>query len=51
MADHHHHSGTHTPGTMDISDHERVFAGFVRMTMRAVALIIAVLVFLALANA
>lgn len=41
----------HTPGSMDIRNHEKTFAGFVRFATWAVVLIIAVLIFMALANA
>lgn len=39
------------PGSMDIRAQEKTFAGFVRFTIWAVVLIIAVLIFMALANA
>ena len=41
----------HDPGRMDIRAQEKTFAGFVRFTIWAVVLIIAVLIFMALANA
>ncbi|KAB2884023.1 MAG: aa3-type cytochrome c oxidase subunit IV [Albidovulum sp.] len=41
----------HKPGSMDIRAQEKTFAGFVRFTIWAVALIIAVLIFMALVNA
>ncbi|MEY1557485.1 aa3-type cytochrome c oxidase subunit IV [Yoonia sp. R2331] len=44
MADHKH-------GEMDISVQEKTFDGFIKMTQRAVILIIAVLIFMALVNA
>lgn len=44
MADHKH-------GTMDIRAHEKTFAGFVKFTIWSVVVIIAVLIFLALAGA
>jgi hypothetical protein len=40
----------HKPGTMDIREQERTFNGFVSMTSRAVILIFALLIFLALVN-
>jgi hypothetical protein len=40
----------HEPGSMDVTGHERMFAGFIRFTTWAVVVIFAVLVFLALAN-
>lgn len=45
------HHGEHTPGAMDISGHEKTFAGFIRLTTWAVGIVIAVLIFMALANA
>ncbi len=41
----------HKPGSMDIREQEKTFAGFVRFTIWAVTGILAVLIFLALANA
>ncbi|GAB4385725.1 aa3-type cytochrome c oxidase subunit IV [Albidovulum sp.] len=38
-------------GSMDISEHEKTFHGFIRFATRAVIVILAILVFLALANA
>lgn len=38
-------------GTMDIREHEKTFEGFVRMVVWAVGIIIAILIFMALANA
>lgn len=38
------------PGSMDIRDHEKTFAGFVRMAVWAVAISVLVLIFLALSN-
>lgn len=43
--------GDHKPGSMDIREQEKTFAGFIRFTIWGAALSIAVLVFLALANA
>jgi Bacterial aa3 type cytochrome c oxidase subunit IV len=39
------------PGEMNITVQEKTFDGFVRMVSRAVILILAILIFLALANA
>ena len=41
----------HKHGEMDISVQEKTFDGFVKMTIRAVILIIAILIFMALVNA
>lgn len=41
----------HKPGSMDITVQEKTFEGFMRMVTRAVILILAILIFLALANA
>ncbi len=41
----------HKPGSMDIRVQEKTFEGFIRMATRAVILILAVLIFLALVNA
>lgn len=41
----------HVHGTMDIRDHERTFHGFVRLALWSAVASLAVLVFLALANA
>ncbi len=41
----------HKQGSMDIRAQEKTFAGFVKMSMWVAGLAIAVLVFLALANA
>lgn len=41
----------HKPGSMDIRDQEKTFAGFVRMVTWAVVIILCVLIFMALANA
>jgi hypothetical protein len=49
MADH--HQNEHKHGTMDISAHEKTFAGFIRMSIWVVIAAIAILVFAALANA
>ena len=41
----------HQHGSMDIRQHERTFAGFLRLVTTAVMVIVAILVFLALSNA
>lgn len=43
--------GEYVPGTMDITEQEKTFEGFIRMVTRGVILVLVVLVFLALANA
>lgn len=48
MADH--HLTDHAHGSMDIRAQERTFAGFVRMTVWVVAIVIGVLTFMALVN-
>ena len=50
MAAQHDHT-EHKHGTMDIREHEKTFAGFVHMVTWVVGICIAVLIFLALANA
>lgn len=40
-----------TQGTMDLTDHKKTFSGFIRAAMWVTGLSLAVLVFLALANA
>lgn len=40
-----------TQGTMDVSGHKKTFAGFIRAAMWVTGLSLAVLIFLALANA
>ncbi len=40
----------YVPGKMDIRDHEKTFAGFMRFVTVSVVVILAFLVFLALAN-
>lgn len=42
--------GEHVHGSMDIRDHEKTFAGFIKLTIWSAALSIGVLIFLALAN-
>lgn len=46
----HHEVTEHKHGSMDISDHQKTFAGFIRLSTWVVGLSIAVLIFLALAN-
>lgn len=41
----------HKHGSMDIRNHEKTFAGFVKMAMWVAGISIAVLIFMALANA
>lgn len=43
--------GEHVHGSMEIRDHEKTFAGFIKFTIWGAALSIGVLIFLALANA
>lgn len=50
MADHHEKTEA-TPGTMDLTNHHKTFAGFIRMTVWVIGLSLAALVFLALTNA
>lgn len=45
------HKGDHKPGSMDVSEHEKTFAGFVRLSMWAIGISVGLLIFLALANA
>ncbi|OSQ51039.1 aa3-type cytochrome c oxidase subunit IV [Marivita geojedonensis] len=40
----------HKHGTMDISEHEKTFDGFIRWTIRVAAVSIGVLIFLAIFN-
>lgn len=47
----HHEITPHKHGEMDISAHQATFAGFIKTTIWVGGLSIAVLVFLALANA
>ncbi|SNS53961.1 aa3 type cytochrome c oxidase subunit IV [[Luteovulum] sphaeroides subsp. megalophilum] len=51
MADHSHPAHGHVEGSMDITQQEKTFAGFVRMVTWAAVVIVAALIFLALANA
>ncbi|MDO5647685.1 aa3-type cytochrome c oxidase subunit IV [Paracoccus sp. (in: a-proteobacteria)] len=46
----HHDVTEHKHGSMDISEHQRTYAGFIRGAVWVSVLSIAVLVFLALAN-
>ncbi len=46
MADHH-----HIPGSMDISEHEKTYNGFVKLTTRSAIAIVVGLILLALVNA
>lgn len=48
MADHH---SEHKPGSMDIREQEKTFAGFLRMSIWVVGISIAILIFLGLVNA
>ena len=41
----------HKQGSMDISSHEKTFAGFIRMSIWVACISIGVLIFMALANA
>lgn len=41
----------HKPGSMDIRQQEKTFAGFVQMVMWGAGIAIAVLIFMALTNA
>lgn len=40
----------HKPGSMDITAHEKTFAGFIRMATWGAGISIAILIFMALAN-
>lgn len=42
--------GEHRHGSMDIREHERTFAGFIRLLSWAAGIVFAILIFLALAN-
>jgi hypothetical protein len=48
MAD---HKSDFKPGSMDIRAQEKTFAGFIKFTQWGVVIIIAILIFMALANA
>ena len=45
-----HDTTAHQHGEMDITDHQKTFAGFIRLSTWVAAISIAVLVFMALAN-
>lgn len=49
MADHAH--SEHQHGTMDVRDHEKTYAGFIKATVWTTAVILVALVILALSNA
>ncbi|TKW66529.1 MAG: aa3-type cytochrome c oxidase subunit IV [Paracoccus denitrificans] len=46
-----HHETDHEHGSMEIRDHQKTFAGFVRLSTWVCIIAAAVLVFMALANA
>jgi hypothetical protein len=48
MAD---HKSDFKPGSMDVRAQEKTFAGFLKMVQWGVVIIIAILIFMALANA
>lgn len=48
MADH--ATSAHVHGSMDIRQHEKTFAGFLRLAVTVACIAIAILVFLALSN-
>ena len=50
MASPHGHHQPHQHGTMDIRPHEQTFAGFLRAAVWVGGVVIAILIFLALAN-
>lgn len=45
---HHHGHAHHEAGTMDITQQEKTFAGFIRFSIKSIAVIACVLVFLAI---
>lgn len=47
----HHEIAEHKHGEMDISHHQKTFAGFIKASVWVIGLSVAVLVFLGLANA
>ncbi|MDQ1900254.1 aa3-type cytochrome c oxidase subunit IV [Paracoccus sp. WLY502] len=52
MAQHHNHEVTeHKVGTMDITEQQRTFAGFIKFATWTAILSILVLIFMALVNA
>ena len=48
MADH--HKSEHQHGSMDIRSQEKTFAGFVRLSIWVVCIVIGVLIFMGLTN-
>ncbi len=46
-----HHDDHHTHGSMSVRDHEKTFAGFIRLSTWGAALAILVVIFMALSNA
>lgn len=46
----HSNQDDHSSGSMDVRDHERMFAGFVRMVSWGAGIAIGILILLALAN-
>lgn len=46
----HHEVSEHQHGSMDITEHKKTFAGFIKMATWVVILSLAVLIFMALAN-
>lgn len=50
MATHHHETTDHKIGTMDITEQQRTFAGFIKFATWTAILSIAVLIFMALTN-
>jgi hypothetical protein len=40
----------HKPGSMDITEHEKTFDGFIRWSVRVAAVSIGILIFLAIFN-
>lgn len=48
MADNH---SKHEHGSMNIREHEKTFAGFIRLSIWVVCISIAILIFMALVNA
>ncbi|MDO5528644.1 MAG: aa3-type cytochrome c oxidase subunit IV [Paracoccus sp. (in: a-proteobacteria)] len=47
----HHEITDHKHGTMDVTEHERTFDGFIRLLIWGAVSSLAVVIFLALANA
>lgn len=50
MAEHHHPTTEHVPGTMDITEHEKMFAAFMKFWVYVFGAAILALIFLALFN-